>query len=185
VVTLTPCSADLCRGRDRFAFDSYALLVLPLIVRPALADLLASAPNSLAVNSWVGRAVCPGDLRRHLRSARRLPDRPVGRRRVLVWSILLYGFSAVASGYATSVGGSSSGVLHVRRRVRRVRRRGRVAVGAVPDPKQRERVVGWTQAFGSIGGLMVTGAYYSSSPTKTRSRSCRGHAAWRYTLISG
>ena len=28
------------------------------------------------------------------------------------------------------------------------------------DPKQRERVVGYTQAFGSIGGLMVTGAYY-------------------------
>ena len=29
-----------------------------------------------------------------------------------------------------------------------------------PDPKQRERVIGYTQAFGSIGGLMVTGAYY-------------------------
>ena len=28
------------------------------------------------------------------------------------------------------------------------------------DPKQRERVLGYTQAFGSIGGLMVTGAYY-------------------------
>ena len=29
-----------------------------------------------------------------------------------------------------------------------------------PNPKQREAVVGYTQAFGSIGGLMVTGAYY-------------------------
>ena len=29
-----------------------------------------------------------------------------------------------------------------------------------PDPKQREKVLGYTQAFGSIGGLMVTAAYY-------------------------
>ena len=28
------------------------------------------------------------------------------------------------------------------------------------DPKQREAVIGYTQAFGSIGGVMVTGAYY-------------------------
>ena len=37
-----------------FAFDSYVLLMLPLIVRPALAELLHVAPNSLAVNEWVG-----------------------------------------------------------------------------------------------------------------------------------
>ena len=29
-----------------------------------------------------------------------------------------------------------------------------------PNPKQREAVVGYTQAFGSLGGIMVTGAYY-------------------------
>ena len=29
-----------------------------------------------------------------------------------------------------------------------------------PDPKQRETVLGYTQAFSSIGGLLVTGAYY-------------------------
>ena len=29
-----------------------------------------------------------------------------------------------------------------------------------PDPKRREAVLGYTQAFSSIGGLMVTGAYY-------------------------
>ena len=54
------------------------------------------------------------------------------------------------------------------------------------DPKQRERVVGYTQAFGSIGGLMVTGAYYlivtyGQSLPEVRG----GHEAWRYTLISG
>src|SRR5947207_7833657 len=29
-----------------------------------------------------------------------------------------------------------------------------------PEPKQREAVVGYTQACGSLGGIMVTGAYY-------------------------
>jgi hypothetical protein len=54
------------------------------------------------------------------------------------------------------------------------------------DPKQRERVVGYTQAFGSIGGLMVTGAYYL---IVTNAESLPvvggGHEPWRYTLISG
>jgi Na+/melibiose symporter-like transporter len=55
-----------------------------------------------------------------------------------------------------------------------------------PDPKQRERVVGWTQAFGSIGGLMVTGAYYVIVTNEDAFPLVRGaHAAWRYTLISG
>ena len=29
-----------------------------------------------------------------------------------------------------------------------------------PNPKQREAVLGYTQAFSSIGGIMVTGSYY-------------------------
>jgi len=88
-----------------FAFDSYELLMLPLIVRPALADLLGAPPNSLAVNEWVGTlqyvpAVAGGIfglLGGYLTDL-------LGRRRVLVWSILLYALSALAAGYATSVG---------------------------------------------------------------------------------
>jgi Na+/melibiose symporter-like transporter len=55
-----------------------------------------------------------------------------------------------------------------------------------PNPKQRESVVGYTQAFGSLGGIMVTGAYYlvvtygQHLPTIGG-----GHEAWRYTLMSG
>src|SRR5919106_6179322 len=87
-----------------FAFDSYELLMLPLIVRPALAELLGVARNSLEVNEWVGTmlyvpAVAGGIfglLGGYLTDL-------FGRRRVLVWSILLYGFSALAAGYATSV----------------------------------------------------------------------------------
>ena len=171
-----------------FAFDSYELLMLPLIVRPALADLLGVAPNSLEVNSWVGTlqyvpAVAGGIfglLGGYLTDL-------FGRRRVLVWSILLYAFSALAAGYSTSVQWflfwrclTFIGVCVE-------------FVAAVAwlselftDPKQRERVVGYTQAFGSVGGLMVTGAYYlivtyGQSLPEVRG----GHEAWRYTLMSG
>ena len=84
-----------------------------------------------------------------------------GRRRVLVWSILLYGFSALAAGFSTSVEWllfwrccTFVGVC--------VEFVAAVAWLAelFPDPAQRERVIGYTQAFGSIGGVMVTGAYY-------------------------
>ena len=37
-----------------FAFDSYVLLMLPLIVRPALVELLGVPPTSQAINDWVG-----------------------------------------------------------------------------------------------------------------------------------
>ena len=90
-----------------------------------------------------------------------LTDR-FGRRRVLVWSILIYAFSAMprpafdehrhAAGPAlarpSSACSSSSW-----RRWRGWRR-------LFPDPKQREKALGYTQAFSSMGGLLVTGAYY-------------------------
>jgi hypothetical protein len=186
---LTPIQWLICAiAAIGFAFDSYELLMLPLIVRPALADLLGVAPNSLAVNSWVGTmqyvpAVAGGIfglLGGYLTDL-------FGRRRVLVWSILLYGFSAMAAGYAASVEWllfwrccTFVGVC--------VEFVAAVAWLAelFPEPKQREHVVGYTQAFGSIGGLMVTGAYflivtYGESLPLVRG----GHEAWRYTLISG
>lgn len=88
-----------------FAFDSYVLLMLPLIARPALVELLGVPATDPAVNNWVGilfnvPALAGGVfglLGGYLTDL-------LGRRRVLVWSILLYAFSALASGYATSVG---------------------------------------------------------------------------------
>src|SRR5207248_7422464 len=97
---LTPMQWAICiTAAIGFAFDSYVLLMLPLIVRPALVELLKVAPGSPAIKDWAGLifyvpAVTGGifgllggyftDL--------------FGRRRVLVWSILLYAFSALASG---------------------------------------------------------------------------------------
>src|SRR5262245_60225383 len=73
-----------------FAFDAYELLMLPLIVQPALIDLTGFAAGSPDINRWVGLmffvpAVCAGvfGLMGGL-----LVDR-FGRKRLLVWSILL------------------------------------------------------------------------------------------------
>src|SRR5687767_3202443 len=171
-----------------FAFDSYELLMLPLIVRPALAELLGVAPNSLAVNSWVGTmqyvpAVAGGIfglLGGYLTDL-------LGRRRVLVWSILLYAFSALFAGYSTTVYEllfwrccTFVGVC--------VEFVAAVAWLAelFDDPKRREKVIGYTQAFGSIGGLMVIGAYYLIVTYEMSFPMIRGEQiAWRYTLISG
>jgi MFS family permease len=186
---LTPVQWAICGvAALGFAFDSYELLMLPLIVRPALADLLGVAPNSLEVNSWVGTlqyvpAVAGGVfglLGGYLTDL-------LGRRRVLVWSILLYAFSALAAGYSTSVQWflfwrccTFIGVCVE-------------FVAAVAwlselftEPRQRERVLGYTQAFGSIGGLMVTGAYYLVVTYGHLLPAVRGgQEAWRYTLMSG
>ena len=186
---LTPLQWTICATAALgFAFDTYTLLVLPLIVRPALAELLAAEPNSLAVNSWVGTlqyvpAVAGGVFGL---IGGYLTDL-FGRRRVLVWSILIYGFSAMAAGYATSVEwllfwrcASFVGVCVE-------------FVAAVAwlselfsDSKQRERVLGYTQAFGSFGGVMAAGAYYLAVTYGHLLPEVRGgHEAWRYTLISG
>jgi MFS family permease len=115
-----------------------------------------------------------------------LTDR-FGRRRVLVWSILLYAFSALAAGYATNIHW-----LLVFRCTTFVG----VCVEFVAatawlaelftDPRRRERVLGYTQAFGSVGGVMVTYAYYLCvTHAESLPAIYGGHTAWRYTLMSG
>jgi MFS family permease len=104
-----------------------------------------------------------------------------------VWSILLYAFSALAAGFATSAGWllffrctTFVGVC--------VEFVAAVAWLAelFPDPKRREAVLGWTQAFSSVGGLMVTGAYFLAVHFAESLPAIHGaHAPWRYTLISG
>ena len=63
-----------------------------------------------------------------------------------------------------------------------------------PDPKQREKVLGYTQAFSSLGGLLVATAnglcvaYAGSLPAIAGfglDAVQNPHAPWRYTLMSG
>ena len=171
-----------------FAFDTYSLLVLPLIVRPALMELVKVKPGTPEFNYWVGLlfylpAVAGGIFGL---IGGYLTDR-LGRRRVLVWSILLYAFSALASGYATSV----TALLLLRCTTFIGVSVEFVAAVAwlaelFPDAKQREAVLGYTQAFSSVGGLMISGAYYLAvTYARSLPAIAGGHEAWRYTLISG
>src|SRR5688572_21823830 len=171
-----------------FAFDIYELLMLPLIVRPALMELLGARPGTPEFNYWVGMLfyvpAMAGGIFGLLGGY--LTDR-LGRRRVLTWSILVYAGSAFAAGYATDIR-----TLLILRCLTFVG----VCVEFVaavawlaelfPEPKRREAVIGWTQAFSSVGGIMVTGAYYLAvtwGPSLPEVRG--GHEAWRYTLMSG
>ncbi len=184
-----------------FAFDIYELLMLPLVVRPGLMELIGAAPGTPAFNMWVGRLfylpAVAGGIFGLLGGY--LTDR-LGRRRVLTWSILLYAFSAFAAGYSTNVT-----MLLVLRCTTFIG----VCVEFVaatawlaelfPEPKQRDRVLGYTQAFSSIGGFMVA---YANSVAIDHAASFPAlalpewlnffggvikdpHAAWRYTLMSG
>src|SRR5262247_3593145 len=77
-----------------FAFDTYAILMLPLIVRPALLELTGAAPGSPEFQAWAGRLffipAFAGGIFGLLGGY--MTDR-FGRRRVLTFSILLYAFS--------------------------------------------------------------------------------------------
>jgi MFS family permease len=78
-----------------FAFDLYETLMLPLIVRPALTDLGNLKPGSSAFNLWVGLLFFVPNITGGIFGllGGYLTDL-FGRRRVLVWSILLYSISA-------------------------------------------------------------------------------------------
>jgi MFS family permease len=187
-----------------FAFDTYELLMLPLIARPAILELGGFEPTDPGFKTWVGRLfyipAVAGGIFGLLGGY--LTDR-LGRRRVLTWSILLYAFSAFAAGFSTNLW-----MLLAFRCL--------VFIGVCvefvaavawlaelfPDPKRREKVLGYTQACSSIGGLLVAVAYgiavkYSGnfppisipaflSPLGLGTIDpIHQHEAWRYTLMSG
>lgn len=171
-----------------FAFDIYELLMLPLIVRPALADLVGAQPGTAEFEYWVAMLffvpAMAGGVFGLLGGF--LTDL-WGRRRVLVGSILLYALSAFAAGFANSIE-----MLLLLRCTTFIG----VCVEFVaavawlaelfPDPKRREAALGFTQAFSSFGGLLVTAVNYLAIRYGDQLPAIyEGHEAWRYTLISG
>src|SRR5712691_12719159 len=77
-----------------FAFDTYELLMLPVIAGPALGEILQVPPNNPLVTQWVGNmlwitALCGGIFGL---LGGWFTDR-FGRKRVLVASILIYSLS--------------------------------------------------------------------------------------------
>jgi MFS family permease len=187
--SLTPIQWLVCAVASLgFLFDLYEFLVMPLIVRPLLADLGHLKPGTPAFNLWVGLLFfIPtaiggvfGLLGGYLIDL-------LGRRRVLVWSILLYAFSALAASYATS--------LHQIMFFRCVTVAGVCVeyVAAITwlaelfsNPKQRESVLGYAQACYPVGGFVAAGAYYAAVTWAARLPPIHGvHEAWRYTLLAG
>src|SRR5262245_35513492 len=199
-----PISLILIIAPIGFAFDIYELLMLPLILRPAMTEF-GILPGSPEFDTWLGRlfyvpafagglfGLVGGYLTDYL-----------GRRRVLTWSILCYAISAFLAGFSTG-----PWMLLLLRSTTFIG----VCVEFVaavawlaelfPNPHQRETVLGYTQAFSSIGGLLVAsanslaiflaergnlpavaipeflgflGQVHSSTPESL---------AWRYTLMSG
>ena len=176
-----------------FAFDTYELLMFPLIGGPAVAELLQVPVNSPVVTDWLGRmlwitALCGGIFGL---LGGWLTDR-FGRKTVLAGSIALYSLSPAFAALSTSVfqftlfrSATFVGVCVE-------------FVAAItwlselfPDRKQKEKVLGWTQAFASIGGLMVTGvnawvlAHANGLPGLPITEPFNAHATWRYTLLTG
>lgn len=194
---LTPVQWLICTiAVIGFAFDIYEILMLPLIVGPAVLELTGALPGSPEYQMWVGRLfyipAFAGGIFGLLGGY--LTDR-FGRRRVLTYSILIYAISAFLSGFATSMT-----MLLVLRCF--------VFIGVCvefvaavawlaelfPEPKRREKVLGYTQAFSSLGGLLVAFAnglcvkYAAALPPIIAFGGAAlpdPHAPWRYTLMSG
>jgi MFS family permease len=194
---LTPIQWIICAiAAIGFAFDIYEILMLPLIVRPALLELTGAAPGSPEFQMWVGRLfyipAFAGGIFGLIGGY--MTDR-FGRRRVLTYSILIYAISAFLSGFATSI----QMLLFLRCLVFIGVCVEFVAAVAwlaelFPEPKRREKVLGYTQAFSSLGGLLVATAnglcvaYAASLPALMALGSApiqNPHAPWRYTLMSG
>jgi len=149
-----------------FLFDTYELLMTPLVLAPALSELLGVPPNHPDVTTWVGRvlwitAVCGGVFGL---LGGMLIDR-FGRKTVMVASIFIYSFSPVLAGLSTSlewllffrcatfVGVCVEFVAAVT-----------WLAELFPDKRTRELAIGWTQAFASVA---------PSSPSWPMRANCR------------
>jgi MFS family permease len=178
-----------------FLFDTYELLMFPVIGGDALSALLPGnpAPDSDEVRLWSGRllwiaALC-GGLFGLLGGW--LIDR-LGRKTVMVGSILVYSFSPVAAAYSTEfwqlvvfrcttfIGVCVEMVAAVT-----------WLAELFQDKRTREKVIGWTLACASVGGILVTEVYseivalLKENPNALPDIGLPSAAAWRYTLLTG
>jgi MFS family permease len=176
-----------------FLFDTYELLMTPLVGVPAIAELLQVPANNPLVTQWMGNmlwlsALCGGVFGL---LGGWLIDR-FGRKRIMAASIFVYSLSPVTAALSTTLGWfvffrctTFIGVCVE-------------FVAAItwlaelfPDKRCKEIVMGSTQAFASVGGLLVTGinvwvvAHANTLPALPLPDIFNAHAAWRYTLFTG
>jgi MFS family permease len=171
-----------------FAFDLYESVVPAVVVRPALAAIGHLKSGTSEFSLWLGLLfyipALTGGIFGLLGGY--LTD-ILGRRRVLVWSILLYAFSACGASFSTTLTAllifrcaTTIGVC--------VEYVAAIAWLAelFSDSRQRESVLGYTQSAVGLGGLLATGAYWVAVTYGERFPAIySGHEAWRYALLAG
>jgi MFS family permease len=176
-----------------FLFDTYVLLMTPLVAVPGIAELLQVPANNPLVTEWTGRllwlsALCGGIFGLF---GGWLIDR-YGRKRIMVASIFVYSLSPVAAAMSTSLAAF-------------VFFRCTMFIGVCvefvaaitwlaelfPEKRRKELVLGWTQAVASLGGLLVTGAnalilaWANQLPGLPLPDVFNPHASWRYLSFTG
>lgn len=176
-----------------FLFDTYELLMTPLVGVPAIAELLQVPANNPLVTKWMGNMLWLSALSGGVFGMLGgwLIDR-FGRKRIMAASIFVYSLSPVAAAFSTSLGWfiffrctTFIGVCVE-------------FVAAItwlaelfPEKRRKEIVLGSTQAFASVGGLLVTavsfwvGNHTNELPALPLPEIFSAHAAWRYTLFTG
>ncbi len=178
-----------------FLFDTYELLMTPLAAPPAIAELLDLPPGHPTVTLWTGRllwitALCGGTFGL---IGGALTDR-LGRKFVMAASIFVYSFSPFLAAYSTSLAWfiffrSTTFIGVCVEFVAAITWLAEV----FEDKKQRERWLGMTQAFASLGGVLVTAinmwilanaaslAHFGLPLAPNGS----APATWRYLLMTG
>jgi MFS family permease len=187
-----------------FLFDTYELLMFPVIGRYSIAELLYHLPvtkltpeQQIGVREWAGRmlwiaALCGGSFGL---LGGWLIDR-LGRKRIMIASILAYSVSPVCAAFSTEL-------WHL------VLFRSTTFIGVCvemvaavtwlaelfTDKRSRELAIGWTLATASLGGILVTEAYnliveVARTPGHLPALPfpaghLPGNVAWRYTLLTG
>ena len=171
-----------------FAFDIYEILVMPLILEDAVTQLTGHRFGTPGYTNWANALLfAPLVLGGIFGLVGGYLTDLLGRRRVLVWSILLYAVSAVCAGFSTNawmllffrcttlIGVCVEFVAAVA-----------WLAEIFPHRRQREKVLGFTQAFSSLGGLLSAQALGLIAYFATSLPAIHGHHdVWRYLLISG
>ena len=179
-----------------FLFDTYELLMLPVIGANALAELLHVSPTDNEVRLWAGRILWISALSGGIFGLLGgwLVDR-LGRKTVMIGSILMYSFSPVAAAYSTElwqlilfrcttfIGVCVEMVAAVT-----------WLAELFENKRTRELVIGWTLACASFGGILVTQVYIMIVAAQNQGNLpaipfLEGHdpnnMAWRFTLLTG
>src|SRR4051812_36878058 len=141
-----------------FLFDTYELLMTPLVGVPAIAELTNLPPNHPDVTGWMGTmlwltALCGGIFGL---LGGWLIDR-FGRKRIMALSIFVYALSPFAAAFSTTlptfiffrcttfIGVCVEFVAAIT-----------WLAELFPEKRQREVFLGSTQAFASLGGILIT-----------------------------